>query len=157
MIEIEVPGFKTLFIKDLVLDYNGTLAIDGIPIRGIKEKLHLLSQNLDIHVITADTHGTVKKILQDYKCRICVIHGPDQSEQKQKYVQKLGSKTTAAIGNGLNDSLMLKEAEIGISVIMAEGCCSGSIINSDIVVQSIIDGIDLFLRPTRIIAGLRNA
>jgi hypothetical protein len=29
MIEIDIPGYKKLQLKNLVLDYNGTLACDG--------------------------------------------------------------------------------------------------------------------------------
>ena len=31
---IEIPGFKRLFLANLVLDYNGTLACDGKLING---------------------------------------------------------------------------------------------------------------------------
>jgi soluble P-type ATPase len=34
MIEIDISGYKTLQLKHLVLDYNGTLACDGQLIDG---------------------------------------------------------------------------------------------------------------------------
>ena len=37
--EIEIPGFKRLFLANLVLDYNGTLACDGKVITGVGERL----------------------------------------------------------------------------------------------------------------------
>ena len=35
MIEIDIPGYKTLHLEHLVLDYNGTLAVDGVLIDGV--------------------------------------------------------------------------------------------------------------------------
>jgi len=36
MIEVAVPGFKNLALEYLVLDYNGTLAVDGMLVEGVK-------------------------------------------------------------------------------------------------------------------------
>ena len=38
MIDIEIPGFGRLQLAHLVLDYNGTLAIDGEPFEGSDEE-----------------------------------------------------------------------------------------------------------------------
>jgi soluble P-type ATPase len=55
MIRIEIPGFYNLQLVHLVLDYNGTLAVDGKLLSGVAEALTALSSELEIHVITADT------------------------------------------------------------------------------------------------------
>ena len=39
---IEIPGYKTLDLDYLVLDYNGTIAVDGLIPPAIKERLLLL-------------------------------------------------------------------------------------------------------------------
>ena len=36
MIAIDIPGYKKIELAHLVLDYNGTLAIDGKLIDGVK-------------------------------------------------------------------------------------------------------------------------
>ena len=36
---IEIPGYKTLDLDYLVLDYNGTIAVDGLIPPAIKERL----------------------------------------------------------------------------------------------------------------------
>ena len=59
MIEIDIPGYKIIQIKHLVLDFNGTLACDGEMLPGVKENLTMLSESIDIHVLTADTFGKV--------------------------------------------------------------------------------------------------
>ena len=37
MIEIHIPGREPLFIENVVMDYNGTLAVDGILPESVKE------------------------------------------------------------------------------------------------------------------------
>ena len=57
---VRIPGSETLQIDNLVLDYNGTLATDGFLDEGVAERLEkLASSGLSLHVITADTSGTV--------------------------------------------------------------------------------------------------
>ena len=55
---IEIPGYKTLDLDYLVLDYNGTIAVDGLIPPAIKERLLLLGDSFKLYVLTADTHGT---------------------------------------------------------------------------------------------------
>jgi len=59
MISIDIPGYKTLRLKYLVLDYNGTLAVDGLLLPGVVKQLNALSERLKVHVVTADTFGAV--------------------------------------------------------------------------------------------------
>jgi soluble P-type ATPase len=58
MIKIEIPGYGNQELMNLMLDLNGTLAVDGELINGVKERLNNLSELLDIYVVTADTFGT---------------------------------------------------------------------------------------------------
>ena len=37
MIALTIPGFGALELQHLVLDYNGTLAVDGKLIRGLRD------------------------------------------------------------------------------------------------------------------------
>ena len=56
MMTIEIPDYKTLELEYLVVDYNGTLAVDGEIRDGVKERLSRLSKDFTIYVLTADTH-----------------------------------------------------------------------------------------------------
>ena len=49
-------------------------------------------------------------------CAVEVLPLGAQYEQKRDVISKLGVRTTAAIGNGKNDALMLKESILGIVV-----------------------------------------
>ncbi len=48
----------------LVMDVNGTLAVDGTLMEGIPRTIASLSNRLEVHLITADTHGQQDEIDQ---------------------------------------------------------------------------------------------
>jgi len=157
MIELSIPVHKSkIQITDLILDYNGTLAVDGKLLPGVKDLLIHLSEKLTIHIITADTFGTVQTQLKDIPCCLSILPPENQAEEKLKYLQKTGSHQSICIGNGKNDNLMIKDAVIGIAVIQKEGAVSESIVNADIICTNIVDALELILNPLRLIATLRT-
>ncbi len=156
MIEIEIPGNKTLKIVHLVLDYNGTIAFDGALIDGVKESLDELSQMLTVHVITADTFGSVKKALEDIDCNLALIPLDRQDVAKQEYVKNLGCEKTVSMGNGVNDRLMLKSSALGVAVIQEEGAAFKTLASADIVCTDIKSALSLLNNPLRLIATLRS-
>jgi P-type E1-E2 ATPase len=156
MIEIKIPGFKHLQLEHLVLDYNGTLAVDGRLRAGVQERLHRLVESLHIHVITADTFGEVRAAVADLTCTLHVLQRQSQAEAKRDYVRRLNADRTVCIGNGNNDRLMLAEAALGIAVILAEGVCGSCITAADVVCRDIADALDLLRHPLRLTATLRS-
>ena len=121
MLKIDIPGFKTLALEYLVLDFNGVLAVDGKLVMGAHESLKELARDLQIHVVTADTFGTAKVALEDVKALLTLLPAEKQDEAKRAYVASLGSETCVCIGNGRNDRLMLKQAALSIAVLHMEG------------------------------------
>jgi soluble P-type ATPase len=85
-----------------------------------------------------------------------VLEGFDHTEQKEKYVIKIGARTVVALGNGNNDIRMLKAARVGVAVCLREGCSGEAIKAAQILVRSPIDAIDLLIFPKRLIATLRK-
>ncbi len=156
MIEIDIPGFKRLGLEHLVLDYNGTVAVDGCLLAGVKDRLRDLGEHLRVHIITADTFGQVSACVADLTCSLHVLPPGNQAEAKRDYLRALDPGKTVCIGNGRNDRLMLQEAALGIAVMLAEGACSNSITASDVVCGGIEDALDLLLHPLRLIATLRS-
>jgi len=153
---IKIPGSKTIKAEHLVLDYNGTLAVDGILISGIKERLNALADKINIHVITADTFSKAQENLKEIRCKCSILKRDNQKLQKLQFITKLGKQKVIAIGNGTNDLLMLKNAALGIAVIQKEGASSKTMYNADVVCKDITDALDLLLNPLRIVATLRN-
>jgi len=156
MIEFNVPGHGDIQIEHLVLDYNGTLATDGHLLPDVSSFLLKISKLLSIHIITADTHGSVKEQLGKFPFEINILGTENQEVQKQAYIESLGTSTVIAIGNGLNDRLMLRDAEIGISVVNHEGAAMKTAMEADIICFSIIDALELVIFPKRMVATLRN-
>jgi soluble P-type ATPase len=156
MLEIEIPGYGALRLSDLILDYNGTIAVDGKIIDGVKERLEVLSRSLGIHILTADTFGSVRNELSGIACQLSIIPLENQVQAKVDYVRRLGCEGAVCIGNGRNDTLMLKEAALGIAVIQAEGACAEAILAANVVTISVLDALDLLLHPLRLTATLRN-
>ena len=155
MKEIRIPGFDPMTISHLVLDYNGTLAVDGKPIEGVAERLEKLSKELDVHVLTADTFGTVEQSLAHVPCSVTVLPPGSQDLAKLDVVKQLGPSSTICIGNGRNDALMLKDSALGFAVILAEGASVAAVTSADVVTTSITDALDLLLNPMRLTASLR--
>ena len=89
MISFSIKGFKDFHIRYLVLDFNGTLAVDGKILKGVTEKLNGLAARIEIHVITADTFGKAKEQLKNIKCIVKIIDEGNQQTQKLDYITKL--------------------------------------------------------------------
>jgi soluble P-type ATPase len=156
MLETSVPGDKTFFLSHLVLDYNGTLACDGRLMTGVRERLEALSKSVSIHILTADTFGSVQTEMTGIPCEVAVIGRENQTQAKADFVRRLGLQNTAAVGNGRNDALMLKETALGIAVVQEEGAAVETLMAADLATRSILDALDLLLHPLRLTASLRS-
>lgn len=157
MIEIDIPGRGSYQFRHAVIDVNGTIACDGILMPGVANRLQTLRQLVDVHLLTADTHGGQDTI--DHELGMTAHRLPSatgQTEQKAAYVRSLGSHEVVAIGNGANDSLMVDEAALGIAVIGPEGAATATLQQADVVVADILMALDLLLRPKRLVATLRT-
>jgi P-type E1-E2 ATPase len=155
-VELSIPGFKKLTLVHLVLDYNGTLACDGLPLAGVQARLEALARGLQIHILTADTFGTVRERVAQWPAAVTVIPREQEAEAKADYVRQLGGAQTAAIGNGRNDRLMLKEAALGIALVQEEGAAVQALLAADVVTCDILAALDLLLNPARLTATLRS-
>ena len=156
MLEINIPGGRRLQLKHIVLDYNGTIACDGNLISGVKENLVALADKLQIHILTADTFGNARRGLEGIKCELSIIAPESQDIGKLDYVKRLGAENTVCVGNGRNDQLMLKEAALGIAVILEEGVAAATLSAADVVCTNIVSALELLENPMRLIATLRT-
>lgn len=156
MISIDIPGRGKLELKNIVFDYNGTLAVDGLLSEYVKNMITELSTYLNVYILTADTYGSVRKQCEGLPVVIETFSNGNATTYKREFIEKLGYASTIAVGNGLNDVEMLKKAALSIAVIRAEGCASQAIINSHITCKSIKDVFDIILKKNRIKATLRD-
>jgi soluble P-type ATPase len=139
-----------------VLDYNGTLAIDGRLIPGVKARLARLARTLSVHVITADTFGKARTSLRGVDCSLEILARGREHRAKAALVRRLGASRVACIGNGRNDRLMLRVAALGIATIQREGAALEALRGADVTVHDVRDALDLLLAPRRLTATLRS-
>lgn len=156
MLEVNIPSYKTVYIENVVFDYNGTVAAGGRLIDGIKEKLVDISRLVNLYIITADTFGTVGENFKDVDVEVKIISKDNGADDKLNFIKKLGADRTIAVGNGNNDELMLKESIIGVCVIGEEGLATKALLASDIVLRDVKDLFEMITNKDRIIATLRK-
>ena len=156
MIDIDIPGGEDLQLRHLVLDVNGTLAVDGRLLDGMVRRLAALRDRLEIHLLTADTHGAQAEIDRQLNLHAVRIAPGDEAAQKAEYVRRLGAQSVVAVGQGANDAAMLAEAALGICVLSPEGTAVKTLTQSDLVVADIFTALDLIDKPLRIVASLRK-
>ncbi len=154
--KIEIPGYKTLELDTLLLDYNGTVAVDGEIPDSVRERLAALSEKFQIYILTADTHGTAAKQCEDLNVILYTFPVGNAADYKREIVEKLGGGHCVCMGNGRNDVLMFEESALAIAILDTEGLYAGLLEKSDICVRTIEDGLDLLLHPKRLIADLRG-
>jgi len=152
---LDIPGRRRLELNHLVLDLNGTLAVDGRPEKGVAEALAKLQANLTCHLVTADTFGTAGGLFPDL-VRLAVIEPGREAEQKLALVKSLGAEKVAAVGNGANDVLMLGAAALGICVLGWEGADPAALAAADVAVPGPVAALELLLRTDRLRATLRR-
>lgn len=151
-----MPGWRTLALEHLLLDLNGTVAVDGELIPGLAERLSILSAHLAVHLATADTYGHAAETAERLGARLARIEPRHEASQKQALVERLGAPAVAAIGNGANDAQMLVAAALGISVLGQEGLALETLRAADLVAGRIEDALDLLIYPQRLVATLRR-
>jgi len=153
---LEIPGRKKIEANNLILDYNGTIAENGLIISGVKDRIISISEFLKISVVTADTYGNARKKLLNLPVETVIIPEKKQDKMKLKYLVELGSENTISMGNGRNDLLILKNSVLGIGIIQSEGCYSGLISAADLLYTNVLYALDSLIYPERLIAALRN-
>ncbi|NWH06908.1 HAD family hydrolase [Desulfobacter latus] len=156
MICIEIPGTGPVNIQNVMFDYNGTIATDGRLIDGVGPTMNRLGHQLNFHVVTADTFGSVQAQLGEVNANVVLISNQKQDQKKLDVLTSIGADTTMAVGNGVNDALMLKHARLGVAVLGEEGAALPALISADVLVRHILDVFAFFENPNRLIATLRN-
>jgi soluble P-type ATPase len=149
----EMPQGDVRTFTDLVLDFTGTLSLDGGLLPGVAERLVALSGSLCVTVLTADTFGTAAAELKGLPVEVRVIR---TGAEKAQGVRAIGPERVIAVGNGRNDVPMMEIAGLAIAVVGPEGAAAALLGVADVVVTSIDDALDLVANPLRLKATLRD-
>jgi soluble P-type ATPase len=160
---IEIPGFKVLRLKHLVMDVNGTLALDGQLVPGVFDLIKRLEGLLEVQLLTADTNNRQPEIDALLGLRkpgkIKRDHAkPEEAEHewKEREIRELGADSVVALGNGRNDVRMLQVAALGIAVLNREGLALDSLKVAHVVAPDPVSALELLLHRNRLVASLRQ-
>lgn len=156
MLHYIIPGRGELKIENVVLDYNGTIAVDGRIIEGVRERINKLKEHVNVYILTADTYGTAKEECNNLGVNVLYFPKEDSGIFKKEMAMKLNGHKTICVGNGYNDIPMFKESILSVAVIEGEGSCGKLLANADIVTRSIIEALDIILDENKIKATLRS-
>lgn len=149
MILIQRPGQQPIEIEFLLIDYEGTLSIDGRVHPKAKDKINLLSKRLKVHILIKGQKEKAEDRLKKVKAEGLFLQEGDASREKLHLLKKLGPEKTAAIGNGVDDAPVLEEAGFSICVIGKQGASGETLKRADVVVTDILDALDFLLKPLR--------
>ena len=149
MISIQRPGMESLELHFVLIDFEGTLAMDGRVHPKAKDKVNLLSKRVTVYILTKSSKGKVEETLKKMKAEILSMTEGDSSQQKLDVLQRLGPHQTAVIGNGFDDVQIMEQAGLGMCVIGKEGSSPEAVAKADLVVTSVLDALDFLLKPLR--------
>lgn len=150
----DIPGQGQIEIKTIILDLNGTLSVAGTVPDGVKERLdQLKSKGFKVLFFTGNTRNDADDLAASLGIEWKLAKN---AEEKRDLALELEPDTCASIGNGLIDLELMKAVKLRIVTLQAEGVHVQTLLNSDIVIPSIIDALDLFIDEQRLIATLRK-
>jgi soluble P-type ATPase len=151
-LRVAIPGWRDFELEHVLLDVNGTLTNRGELVPGIRARIATLRETLTVHLVSADTFGTLDGIAAGLGVdAVRAQTGADKLLQLDRH----GRDRCAVIGNGANDVPVLEAAALGFVVIGPEGASSAALRAADVVCQSAADAIDLLLDPQALSATLR--
>ena len=152
--KITVPGSGIYNLETLVLDLNGTIALNGKLVVGVKQRIQKIKGlGLKVFLFTGDTRGTGAKTAEVLGIKLVKA---SNAKDKLKELKKINSSTCVAIGNGAIDDYFLKAAKLGIAVMQSEGLHIKAALAADILMPSINDALDLIINQTTFISTLRK-
>jgi P-type E1-E2 ATPase len=149
---LDVPGLASRELAHLVLDVNGTITNRGELLDGILARIADLREQLEIHLVSADTFDTLDDVASALG-----VHGARAStgEDKLRLLEGFVAQRCAVVGNGANDVLVLEAAALGIAVMGPEGASAAAVRAADVVCLSVLDALDLLLDLRALSATLR--
>ncbi len=149
MILIQRPGQEPIEVDSILIAFEGTLASDRRVHPKAKDKLNLLSRRSNIYILTKEEKERMEEVLRKVKGEIISLPEGESSQKKSDLVRQLGATRAVAVGNGVDDVPMMKEAAFSLCVIGKEGASSEAVKSADVVFTDILDGLDFLLKPLR--------
>ncbi len=149
-----IPGQEEMNIDSIILDLNGTLSVGGNIVEGTKDRLGRLKElGFKVVLFTGNTRNDADTIAEELDIEWKLAK---TAEDKRNLALEMNPETCASIGNGLIDIELMKVVKLSIVTLQAEGVHVQTLLNSDIVIPTITDALDLFIDEQRLVATLRR-
>ncbi len=148
-----IPGVRTFNIKNIFIDYNGTIACDGVLHKGLIKQLELLALEFNVFILTGDTFGTVQDTFNNTAIEVILAY---TALDKLMAVKKRHPDDSIAIGNGSIDYKMFDAVGISFCVVGREGASYKAISHADIIVTEFEHVLEMIKQPKKIIATLKE-
>lgn len=147
-----------LEVNTLAIDLNGTSAVGGLLVPGVKDLLdEYLDRSLRIVLLTGDVRGTARTICDNLGKEGTKIELIDCKHEKGimygKFDWLLKNPGTVFIGNGNGDALT-GIATLTIAVCQGEGMTGPMLEGADVIFTSIVKALEMPLSFERIKATL---
>lgn len=150
----KIPNVGDLELKTIILDLNGTLAVNGKIVEGVAERINSLKElGFNIILLTGDTNKNADEIAKNLNIEWKYA---ETGIEKKDIALGMSPESCVSIGNGLIDLELMKVVKLRIVTLQDEGVHVKTLLNSDIVVPSINNALDLFIKPSSLIATLRK-
>ena len=109
-------GYTVTLLFDKVKVYAGLALSDDLKDTSVQAVKALLAQGIDIHMLTGDNEVTAQQIAAATGIQHVKAHVLPQD--KAEYVKQLqaSGKRVAMVGDGINDSAALAQADLGIAM-----------------------------------------
>ncbi|MBD3280105.1 HAD family hydrolase [Candidatus Dojkabacteria bacterium] len=147
-------GVGEIELNNIILDLNGTLAVNGSIAEGVKERLTKLRElGYQIILFTGDQRGNAAELTSDLGIS---FKKASTSEEKEALTKEMDVEKTVAIGNARIDIGTFRDTKVRIATIQAEGIHTGILEYVDILVPSINDALDLLINKNSFEATMRK-
>lgn len=149
-----IPEVGEIELNKIVLDLNGTLAVNGSLVPGVKEKIaELRKLGFEMTLFTGDQRGNAKDLCEDLDINLKIAK---TGQEKREAMKDFPKENTVAIGNARIDIGTFENARFSIATLQAEGIHTEILNHVDVIVPSIIDAFDLLLDVNRMAATMRR-
>ena len=131
-------------MEEVGLECNGTIAIDAVLLTGAKAPIHALTFQVHVHVLNADTYGTVKVQCAPSGIHVEVFSQEGVTACKQAEIRCFDNEV-CSIGNGFNEIEMFDQAALSIEVLEGEKLCAALLSHAHMLARSMEEALDLLL------------
>jgi soluble P-type ATPase len=147
-------GAGTYDLNTIILDLNGTLAVNGQLVTGAEERLLKLKEmGFKILLFSGDQRGNALELSERTGIE---LKRATSTEEKEALTNECQLENTVSIGNARIDIGTFRPARLSIATLQGEGIHTEILQHVDILMLSINDALDLLINKDTFEATMRK-